>query len=160
MQVPRHPPPTREIWAEWTKLWPIVWRQPDFGPLALRPDAAVMDPAAIRSMQEWMCRAWQLGLDAKAAGQAFNAAIIVDHVRGTHLWGPPLKSALQKLYAAGLMFVRARVRHENSLGLPLALNASAAGRDFNAAIFVDFVRGACLYEPPLKTALQQLFAAG
>ena len=81
-QVPRHPPPTRELWLEWTKVWPIVWRQPDFGPLALRPEAAIVVGAATRVMQEFMVTAWQLALDAQAAGRSFNAAIIVDPARG------------------------------------------------------------------------------
>lgn len=84
LQVPRHPPATRELWSEWTKMWPIVWRQPDEGPLALRAEAPVANPAAIGEMQGWMRQAWQLALDAKAAGHAFNAAIIVDPSRGRH----------------------------------------------------------------------------
>ena len=83
IQVPRHPPTTRELWSEWTKIWPIVWRQPDFGPLALRPEAAIVDGAATEVMQGLMGLAWRLALDARAAGQSFNAAIIVDPARGT-----------------------------------------------------------------------------
>lgn len=63
-------------------MWPIVWRQPDVGPLALRAEAAIVDPATISKMQGWMRRAWKLALDAKAAGHAFNAAMIVDPSTG------------------------------------------------------------------------------
>lgn len=65
-------------------MWPIVWRQPDEGPPALRAEAPIVDPVAVGEMQGWMRRAWQLAFDAKAAGHAFNAAIIVDPSRGTH----------------------------------------------------------------------------
>ena len=67
---------------EWTKLWPIVWRQPDFGPVALRPEAAIVDAAEIERIRRQMQRAWQLAVDNCAAGGAFNAAVIVDPTHG------------------------------------------------------------------------------
>ncbi len=80
--MPRHAPPSRELWAEWTQIWPIVWRQQDVGPLALRPEAALVDPAAIAGIREHMQRAWRLAEQSRAAGGAFNAAIIVDPETG------------------------------------------------------------------------------
>ena len=82
--MPRHAPPTRDVWTEWTKLWPIVWRQPDFGPVALRPEAAIVDAAEIERMRQQMQRAWQLAVENRSAGGAFNAAVIVDPAQGAN----------------------------------------------------------------------------
>lgn len=78
--MPGRAPVTKEKWEEWKQVWPITWRVPDVS--SLPPDVG-LDPQEERAMWVHMRRAWELSAAAAAAGNAPNAAVIVDPVSGT-----------------------------------------------------------------------------
>jgi tRNA-specific adenosine deaminase 3 len=80
-RVPGQAPRTREQWAEWNEVWPIVWQQPSSHLAA--PKEAPTD-ADVEAMRRWTREALALALAADEASPSTpcvtNAAIIVDPV--------------------------------------------------------------------------------
>lgn len=79
-QASKHPPATREQWAEWTKFWPLYWNAPSSKGTDAEVPLSSDEAAAAR---KWMHMALQEAESAHCSPG--NAAVIIDPSTGTPL---------------------------------------------------------------------------
>ena len=91
-QVPGRPPSSRGQWADWSRIWPMAWRQPETTALALVAQPPALAPEECQSMRKLMSRAWDLALAAtgcSSPSDTCNACLLVDPASGALLCNAP-----------------------------------------------------------------------